>query len=206
MDSEKDHDPWEKLLRHSDYDVTVSELNIHVKDNVFTPDPSITYSTMSLLERVPDVSGKDVLDMGCGTGVVGIYCVKHGARSAVFSDVSNDAITNTHINVKRHSVSSQSRVIQSDLFDSVDGTFDYMFANLPILDSVWDTHDLPHNLIYRFLKESKAYLNPGGKVFLAWASFSDISPVKNILNDLDYNYEIFEKEVLCYTWYVFEIS
>ena len=50
------------------------------------------------------VEGLDVIDMGCGTGVLGILALKLGARNVIGIDVDEWAIENTRENVLRNHV------------------------------------------------------------------------------------------------------
>ena len=43
---------------------------------------------------------KDVLDMGCGSGIQGIVMGINGAKRIIFSDLSHSAIENTKENIE----------------------------------------------------------------------------------------------------------
>jgi len=200
------NDPWEQLIKHADYELSINGTKLLVKDGVFTPDSTITHSTTQLLKNLPNVQNNLVLDLGCGTGIIGISCLKKGAKRVVFSDNSKLAIDNTLLNLKNNKLEASAKVIQSDLFNNITETFDFIFANLPILDEVWDLKDKTQNITANFLKNCSKFVKPSGKVFLAWASFSDITPIKQCLATLGYDYDIIEETTLGYTWYWFVIS
>jgi release factor glutamine methyltransferase len=109
-------------------------MNILVKDFVFSPDHKITNSTNFLLNSIPDLSDKKALNLACGTGIVGLSCLKRGSEKVVFSDISRCAVQNTKVNLKNNFRDNESEIILSNLFDKIDQKFDYIFANLPILD------------------------------------------------------------------------
>lgn len=54
-------------------------------------------TTWLVMEMMKDlrVSGKKVLDFGCGTGILGILALKMGADSVIGNDISEEAIINT---------------------------------------------------------------------------------------------------------------
>ena len=197
---------WDKLLRHEDYTVHINGVDIFVQDKVFTPDPAITNSTAILLNTIPDIKGKTVLDMGTGTGIIAIYCALKGAKKVVACDVDPLAIENAKKNVKKYDFEEQIELIKSDLFENVEGKFDYILANLPILDEVWATAELTENIIARYLRASREHIKKGGKVYFTWASFVDIVPVQAFCNELGYNFRIITEHEGDYDWYVFEIS
>lgn len=72
-----------------------------------------------------------VLDMGCGTGVQGLVALHRGADHAVFSDVMENAVTNTKVNVSRYGFEDEASVVQGDLFSSVEGRFGCIIFNHP---------------------------------------------------------------------------
>lgn len=197
---------WDRLLRHEDYNVEIFGMNIHVKDRVFTPDPAVTNSTSFLLANLPNVRGKKILDVGTGTGVIAIYCALNGAKKVVASDIDDHSLDNAKINVKKYGLGNKIFLIKSDLFEHIEGKFDYILANLPILKGIWNEKEKPENLTARYLRDSKNYILKGGKVYFTWASFSDVRPVKFFCKDFGYIFRIFSENNAGYEWYVFEVS
>jgi release factor glutamine methyltransferase len=196
---------WDQLFEHPDYEVEINGLKLLVRNGVFTPDPTITYSSKQIIDNLPKVRGKSVMDMGTGSGVIALYCASQGAN-VVATDVSDVALDNAEENVKELGLEDRVQVVKSDLFEAVDGKFDYVVANLPINDNVWDMEQSTTNLVGRFLSQAPEYLNPNGKLYLAWASFSDIQPVKALCASLDYNFKLTSEEKLGHTWHLFEVS
>ena len=197
--------PWENLLKHPDHDLNIEGINILVKDKVFTPNPKITYSTTQILKHIPFLENKEILDMGCGTGIIGIYCLKKGVKHVVFTDIEEVALINTKINLKKNNIQSKYDILHSNLFEKITKKFDYVFANLPILDEVWNSKAITNNIL-RFLENCKNYIKPGGKIYLSWASFADIQPLIKTLKKLNYNYKIIEEDKINYKWYLIVIS
>jgi release factor glutamine methyltransferase len=75
--------------------------------------------------------GDRVLDLGCGSGVCGIFCAPK-AREVVAVDISAAAVRNTQENYKRLGLSNVT-VLQSDMFSRVEGKFDLILANPPYI-------------------------------------------------------------------------
>lgn len=200
------NNPWDKLINHEDYKLILQDTKILVQNKVFTPDPKITYSTSQILNNLPEVENKKVLDIGCGTGIIGIHCLKNKAKEVIFADNDKKALENTKANLKLNNIEENFELIKSNLFDNVSGKFDYIFANLPILDEVWDSKEKTGNIALRFLTQCKQFVNKNGKVFFCWASFSEIKNVNDKLDKLKYNYKIRQEEKIGYVWYLIEIS
>lgn len=88
-------------------------------------DHSRIFAQLVMAEARP---GRRILDMGTGTGIVGIALAKAGHR-VVATDSSAPAVRTARANAARHGVTLDARV--SDLLDSVDGRFDLIAFNLP---------------------------------------------------------------------------
>jgi len=77
-----------------------------------------------------DMEGKKVLDMGCGTGILGIYASKKGAESVTGIDIDNWAYENAIENISRNKVSNMS-VRLGDVCAIEEGEmFDIIVANI----------------------------------------------------------------------------
>lgn len=81
-----------------------------------------------LVERRVD-EPPDVLDVGCGTGVIAISAAAMTGRSVRAIDVSEAAVDATVANAVRNDVAALVDVDSAPLAD-VDGTYDLVFANI----------------------------------------------------------------------------
>ncbi len=194
---------FQKLLHHQPYQLEILGEEIFIDDGVFAPDPNLTYSPYIILNRLPNVKNKKVLDMGTGTGLIAIVCARNGAE-VVAVDIDNKAINNAKENISRNGV--QVTLLKSNLYEKVSDKFDFIFANLPILDDIWDKNRKTTSLVEKFLKESRSHLNEKGKIYLPWFSASDTQEIKRIINDLNYQVEEFVEERLGFQWYLFVLS
>ena len=63
-------------------------------------------TTKLMLQMMPEhVSGKTVVDIGCGSGILSIAAMKLGAKKVYALDISNDALKHTQKNALRNHVS-----------------------------------------------------------------------------------------------------
>ncbi len=121
---------------------------------------------------------RGVLDMGCGSGVLGLTLA--GERpdwSVTLADVSEDALSLTRENAAALEIPNI-RTVHSDLFQHITGTFDGIAANLPYVPETERptlTREVMHDpalalfsgtdgldLIRRFIPAAFRHLNPGG--------------------------------------------
>jgi release factor glutamine methyltransferase len=123
-----------------------------------------------------------VLDMGCGSGVLGLsLAVARPAWQVSLADVSEDALALSQENAQSLGIENVA-FVHSDLFSSLDGDFDLIVANLPYVPEV-DRQDLTPEVLHdpdlalfggndgldvirRFVPEAFARLRSGGHVAL----------------------------------------
>ncbi len=75
-----------------------------------------------------------LLDMGTGSGVVAITLALEGPRWEITAvDVSEDALVLALANARRFGVAERVQLLQSNLLDSVIGSFSGVVANLPYI-------------------------------------------------------------------------
>ena len=90
-----------------------------------------THATTALcldwLDRVP-LSGKTMLDYGCGSGVLAIAALKLGCRSATAMDIDPQAVLATRQNADRNDVSERLEVVNDA--DAISGAFGIVVANI----------------------------------------------------------------------------
>ncbi len=197
---------FKSLVNHPDYDLAIDGLTIRVKNGVFSPDPAFTNSTSIILKNFPEVAGKHVLDIGAGTGIIGLRCALNGAM-VVASDVSDAAIENIKENIGRFSLTGKIEPRISDLFSNIPESFDYIFANLPILDEVWSKESGGAlQMIKTFLDQLPGHLNQGGTAYLAWGSFADVEPMKTLLENSGLNVRETTEVSHGYTWHLFTLT
>ena len=88
-------------------------------------------TTRALLRWIEAEPGERVLDVGCGSGVLGIAALALGARFAVGLDLDADAIANADENRRWNRVTGRLRLVRGSLDSLVrDARFDRVLANL----------------------------------------------------------------------------
>jgi 16S rRNA G1207 methylase RsmC len=202
----KNFDP---IINHKEYSIDFDDIKIIATNGIFAPDVKYTYSSQQSINYIKrtDLQNKSVLDMGCGTGVLGIHCIKAGAEQITFSDVNKNAILNTKKNLEINNIRSKFEVVNSDVFKNIQGTFYYIFANLPISNDLFRPHikNTTQNIVDKFLMDCKNHLNKDGKVLLNWGSFEDVDYIMNCIKKNNLQFNVFEEKKLGMKWYLFEI-
>ncbi|MBC8172448.1 MAG: methyltransferase [Chitinophagales bacterium] len=103
-------------------------IQLRIPPGVFHP--KYFFSTKLLLRYVLqlDLQDKKFLELGAGNGLISIAAAKRGAI-VTSSDVSKRAIKSLHENAQKNDV--QIRIVESDLFDTLEGKFDIIAINPP---------------------------------------------------------------------------
>ena len=88
-------------------------------------------TTQALLRWIEAEPGERVLDVGCGSGVLGIAALALGARRAVGLDLDADAIANADENRRHNRVGGRMDLVRGSTACLADGArFDRVLANL----------------------------------------------------------------------------
>jgi release factor glutamine methyltransferase len=91
-----------------------------------------------LLAREPNATR--LVDVGTGSGVLAItFALEQPELEVIAADISNDALALAQENAERLGVSDRIVFHRSDLLDQIDGSFDWIVANLPYIP----TADIP---------------------------------------------------------------
>ena len=127
---------------------------------------------------------KDAIDVGCGTGLMGIVMAINGARNVQMSDFSEQAVENSIENVSKYNLSRKVRVIHGDMFVKIAKPVDcitfnqpYFPGNPPEDDTIAASMLAPPDAIRRFLRDARCYLNRGGVIVMP--SFSLAGDLNN---------------------------
>lgn len=191
---------WNHLLSHPNVKLKVGKAEIEVWDGVFNPDPAQTYSTSIILDNLPDIVGKRVIDLGTGSGVLAINLALLGASQVLALDREPKATENAAYNIKINGVQDVVEVRQSNLLENVTGQWDYIFANLPISETLWK--DEPLQLVAKTLEQARRILTADGKLYLAWADFGGKDELERLLKNTGVH-EVRSLNQLGHEWYLY---
>jgi release factor glutamine methyltransferase len=138
-----------------------------------------------LLLKVVEVSGGEkLLEMGSGTGLTAIHAAKAGSRVTAV-DINPHAVECTRRNALRNGVDI--RIVESDLFDEVEGLFDIIAFNPPYLateetstawiERSWSGGTDGTETSVAFLDEAWKHLAPDGRIFMILSSLGSLRTI-----------------------------
>ena len=140
-------------------------LSFHYSDRkVLKIDPGLAFGTgthettqlcLEMLEK--HVKQKDnVLDIGCGSGILSIASILLGANKAIGVDIDELAIKTAAENANINKVSDKFIAIYGNLIEKIKGKFDIIFANL-----LSDVIIKLNKTIKNYMQEKSIYIMSG---------------------------------------------
>lgn len=147
--SEVDEEDWETAWKKYYKPVQISErMTITPTWEEYTPkrqdelvielDPGMAFGTgthpttvlciRALEKRLK--TGDQVIDVGCGSGILSIAAAKLGAGEVLAMDLDEVAVTSTNMNVKLNQLSDKIKVKQNNLLEGIMGPVDVIVSNI----------------------------------------------------------------------------
>lgn len=116
-------------LEYITHETEFMGLPFYVDEHVLIP----RQDTECLVEDLlPVTEGRDILDLCCGSGCIGIsLAVLGGCKTVTLSDISGEALQVAAKNADQNGV--RVNVVCSDLFDRIEGRFDIIVSNPPYI-------------------------------------------------------------------------
>ena len=154
--------------------VEVDGIRLHIPPGVLDPVLFRSGFVFADFLQTHCTSNESVLDLGCGSGIVGVLTQRAGARVTA-TDVNPGACEAARINGLKD-------VRQGDLFQALnDEQFDHVAFNPPYLKGEPESHPLGRALyggpdlevIRLFLEAFPQFVSPGGQ---AWMILSNMEP------------------------------
>ncbi|HIY37408.1 MAG TPA: 50S ribosomal protein L11 methyltransferase [Candidatus Paraprevotella stercorigallinarum] len=120
-----------------------------------------------------DLTGLRILDAGCGTGIIGLFCALKGAAEVTGYDIDNWSVRNTLENIRLNHVSCM-EVLEGDAS---------LLEGMPLFDLV--AANINRNILLNDMPSFNNVLNEGGKLILSGFYTEDISLLEEKANKLN---------------------
>ena len=141
------------------FEVNGLTMKLFTDNGVFSKNRVDEGSLAFLRVILPLELGKNILDLGCGYGTIGltIAVAKKEAR-VTLADVNTRALELCKKNADAYALSQRVTILQSDIYEKIEGPYDSIVVNPPIRAGKVVT--------YRMYEEAKQYLIDGGSLYL----------------------------------------
>ena len=128
-------------------------MNIIINRYVFNGNHETTHTILNFMSET-DFADKEVIDIGCGSGILSIRASELGAKHIVALDNDSRAVNNTKENAERNGITNI-KAIWLDFMES-DLNADIILANLP------------RETAQFCMLKIKRSLNSGGTLITSW--------------------------------------
>lgn len=159
---------WVRAPFHPSRNDVDYELLIEPKMSFGTAHHPTTYMMLSYVAEL-DMQGRRVLDMGCGTAVLGILAKMRGAAYVEGVDIDEWAFNNARENAASNNVEITLKLGDAS---ALQGNFDIIIANIN------------RNILLADMDKYAAVLNPGGTLLLSGFYEADEKALVTRANEL----------------------
>ena len=137
------------------------EIDAHLAFGTGTHETTQMVCAALLKESLKD---KNLLDAGCGTGILGIAALKLGAKNVTAYDIDEWSADNTRHNAVINQVDEHLKVMCGDasLLDAIPDRFDYVVANIN------------RNILLQDMPRFRQVMKPQGTIILSGFYTEDI--------------------------------
>ncbi len=166
--------------------------NLAVMETVFW-DPRDTESLRQLIDVSDSLQGKSVLEIGTGSGLLSLCCLKAGADRVVATDVNPAAIENTKYNSRRFKFCDRldARLVpleEPTAYSVVkpEEKFDLIISNPPWVNGKPETieeyalYDENFGLLKSVFEGLEDHLNPNGRVWMTYGRTDAIKAIHEL--------------------------
>lgn len=162
-------------------------------EKIMRLDPGMAFGTGShattrMCLELMDVNGKDVIDVGCGSGILGIAAKICGAKSVYMCDIDEQAVEFARQNASLNHVDAV--IERADLLEG-DRQADFIFANITA------------DILMRFSKSIGKHLRKGGIIVLS--GIIDTREAEVVQCYRDAGYKIIERQSID-DWRAFKLK
>lgn len=140
-------------------------LTIYSLPGVFSAN-ELDVGTDLLLSTLEQTIRGDVLDMGCGAGVIGAYIKQHNPKVHItMTDIHATALASAKRTLVENKLDGE--VVASDIFSHITGKFDLIISNPPFHDGI----DTAYRVVTELIDQAKWHLKQGGELRIVANAF-----------------------------------
>ena len=192
----------------------LENIRIKVPDTVYAP---LEDSQLLANAALQECEGK-ILEVGCGSGYVGIALAKLKKDVEIFAvDINPDAVKAAQKNAKVNGVKIE--VKQSDLFEKIEDKYDWILFNPPYLPTseaeklegglnlAFDGGKSGLDTAFKFLENLKAHLKNEGKCLMVASTEQDLVKLNEKIRECGFEYKIIAEEAFFFEKiYVYKLT
>ena len=186
-----------------------------VRPTVFHPRYFLTSEFFASYIARMDLSGKRVVDVGTGSGILALAAARAGAASVVALDINPNAARSASDNAQANGLGERVTAVCSNLLSALAPrpTFDVILSSPPsfpgepldLADRAW--HAGPHYRdIAALFEQARERLAPGGRCYVLLSSDSDLEYLGELIERARFRARVVdERSILVESFILYEL-
>ena len=163
------------------------DFSLESDNGVFSKNELDKGSELLIKTLLPINLGKNMLDIGCGIGVIGLTLAYFTpSLNVCLTDVNTRALSLCNANAATLKLSQRVTILQSDIYTKVEGKYDSIVSNPPIRAG--------KKVTYEIYKGALGHLIDGGSLYIVIRKNQGAPSVKSYLEELFGNVTLLARE------------
>ncbi|MCR5184453.1 MAG: methyltransferase [Bacilli bacterium] len=174
-------------LHNISFDVNDIHMSLWTDNGVFSKSRVDEGSLAFLKVLLPlKLTGK-ILDLGCGYGTIGLTIAISSNEARVgLADINTRALALCERNAQELGLSQRVTILQSDIYENIEGPYDSIVVNPPIRAG--------KKVTYAMYEGAKQYLIDGGSLFVVIRKDQGAPSASKYIEDLFGNITLLKKD------------
>jgi len=183
---------------------------------VFHPRYFISSECFAEFIGLLDLSGKCVVDVGTGSGILALAAARAGAESVTAADINPNAALTAAENARANGVGDRITAVCSDLLSAVAPRplFDVILSSPPkhagkprnLADRGWHAGSNYRDITALF-DQSRERLKPGGRLYIMLSSDSDLDLFATLIDRAGFHARLaHERSIFIESLIIYELS
>ena len=169
------------------YSINGVDFSFESDNGVFSKNELDKGSELLIETLLPINLGNNLLDLGCGIGVIGLTLAYfHPGLNVCLSDVNTRPLSLCNANAATLMLSQRVTVLQSDIYLEIEGKFDSIVSNPPIRAG--------KKVTYEIYKGAVNHLVDGGSLYIVIRKKQGALSVKDYLEELFGNVTVLARD------------
>ena len=169
------------------YSINGVDFSLESDNGVFSKNDLDKGSELLIKELLPISLGENILDIGCGIGVIGLTLAYfHPSLKVCLTDVNTRALSLCSANANSLKLSQRVTILQSDVYEKIEGKYSSIVSNPPIRAG--------KKVTYEIYKGALDHLVDSGSLYIVIRKNQGAPSVKSYLEELFGNVALLARE------------